>query len=218
LAGAGISAGDRGLGLSFADVPGQTSAPLLQEDWMGIKVHVIFYRHVWARLSNGGSRGCGSKGRSRKPRPHFFRLRKLCRMRCWKSPERKRRAAAFAHVPVATHGLACGAARDYFWDADAIREYVRADEEFARSNRRIVGQGYSGRENRERFRVDGHAAWWAGNNPHQLSFDTAASGNDYCGGAVQRVGPDQYVRHQWRDALRGDHACRNGWLAAAERE
>ena len=150
---------------------------------MGIKVHVIFYSmygHVY-RMAEAVAAGVKEMAGAEVT---LFQTAEIVPDAMLEKLGARAARAAFAHVPVATmdslaepHAIIFGTPTRF--------EYVCADEEFARSNGRVVGQGYAGRENRERFRVDCYAARWAGNNPYQLSLNAAAPRNDHCWRAVQ---------------------------------
>jgi len=100
LARARLSAGYRGTGLSFADIPGQTIA-VLQEDWMGIKVHIIFYSmygHVY-RMAEAVTAGVKEVAGAE---PSLFQAAEIVPDTMLEKSGAKAARAAFAHVPVAT--------------------------------------------------------------------------------------------------------------------
>src|SRR5882762_10574540 len=97
-----------------------------------------FLQHVRACLSDGGSRDCGSKGGGRS-RAITFPGGGNCAGHDAGKIGGESGARGIRTCSGGYHGLACRAARDHFWDADAIWEYVRADEEFTRSNGRVMG-------------------------------------------------------------------------------
>ncbi|SOT45445.1 hypothetical protein F01_520132 [Burkholderia cenocepacia] len=74
------------------------------------------------------------------------------------------------------------------------------------------------RQDRQRVRVDRHAARRPGNDDHVVPYDAAASRDGDRGRAVCVQRPRQHERNHRRHAVRRDHARRCGRQPPAERE
>src|SRR5882724_12353963 len=84
----------------FADIPRQTIADS-QEDWMGIKVHIIFYSmygHVY-RMAEAVAAGVKEVAGAE---PSLFQAAEIVPDTMLEKSGAKAARAAFAHVPVAT--------------------------------------------------------------------------------------------------------------------
>jgi multimeric flavodoxin WrbA len=105
---------------------------------MGIKVHVIFYSmygHVY-RMAEAVVAGVKEVAGAE---PTLF---SGFRARSGYAPGKiggQSGASGICARSCGHHGLTCGAAGHNFWNADQVREHVRADEILTRSNWRAMG-------------------------------------------------------------------------------